>query len=36
MWTSFFANLRDAFSKSNEAPLQLESKPVDSDMVIEE
>ena len=36
MWTSFFANLKDAFSKSNEAPLQLESKPVDSDMVIEE
>src|ERR1700722_19488252 len=36
MWTSFFANLRDAFRKSNEAPLQLESKPVDSDMVIEE
>ena len=36
MWTSFFGNLRDAFSKSNEAPLQLESKPADSDMVIEE
>jgi len=36
MWSSFFGNLRDAFSKSTEAPLQLESKPVDSDMVIEE
>ena len=36
MWTSFFANLRDAFSKSNEAPLELESKPADSDLIIEE
>jgi protein TonB len=36
MWSSLFANLRDAFSKSNEAPLQLDSKPVQSDMVIEE
>ena len=36
MWTSFFANLRDAFSRSNEAPLQLESRPAESDMVIEE
>src|ERR1700735_2116885 len=36
MWTSFFANLRDAVSKSNEAPQQLEAKPVNSDMVIEE
>jgi protein TonB len=36
MWTSFFANLRDAFSRSNEAPLELESRPAESDMVIEE
>jgi periplasmic protein TonB len=36
MWTSFFANLRDAFSKSTEAPLELESKPADSDLIIEE
>jgi periplasmic protein TonB len=36
MWTSFFGNLRDVFSKSNEAPLQLDSKPAESDMIIEE
>src|ERR1700755_2497857 len=36
MWTSLIPNLRDAFSKKNEEPLQLESKPVDSDFVIEE
>src|ERR1700760_1626605 len=36
MWSSLVANLRDAFSKSNEAPLHLDSKPVQSDMVIEE
>ena len=34
MWTSLIANLRDAFSKSNEEPLQLESKPVESDFII--
>ncbi len=36
MWTSFFANIKDAFSKSTEAPLELESKPADSDLIIEE
>ncbi len=36
MWTSLIANLRDAFSKSKEEPLQLESKPVDSDLIIKE
>ena len=36
MWTSLVANLRDAFSKSNEAPLQLDSKPIKNDLIIEE
>jgi periplasmic protein TonB len=36
MWTSLFSNLRDAFSTSKEAPLQLESKPVANDLIIEE
>src|ERR1700679_1554326 len=36
MWTSLFSNLKDAFSRSKEAPLQLESKPVDSDLIIHE
>jgi protein TonB len=36
MWTSLFSNLRDAFSTSKEAPLQLESKPVDNDLIIKE
>ena len=36
MWTSLVSNLRDAFSKSNEAPLQLDSKPIKNDLIIEE
>jgi periplasmic protein TonB len=36
MWTSLFANLRDAFRTSKEAPLQLESQPVKNDLIIEE
>jgi protein TonB len=36
MWTSLFANLRDAFSTSKEAPLQLESRPVENDLIIHE
>jgi periplasmic protein TonB len=36
MWTSLFSNLRDAFSRSQEAPLQLESKPAENDMIMEE
>ncbi|MBB5345795.1 energy transducer TonB [Tunturibacter empetritectus] len=36
MWTSFFANLRDAFSRSDETPLHLESRPADNDFIIEE
>jgi protein TonB len=36
MWSSLIANLRDAFSKSNEEPLQLESKPAANDFIIRE
>ena len=36
MWASLISNLRDAFSKSKEAPLKLESRPVDNDLIIEE
>jgi protein TonB len=36
MWTSLFSNLRDAFSTKKEAPLELESKPVESDLIIHE
>jgi periplasmic protein TonB len=36
MWSSLIANLRDAFSKSTEEPLQLESKPVADAMMIKE
>ncbi|MEO6807177.1 MAG: TonB family protein [Edaphobacter sp.] len=36
MWSSLLANLRDAFSKSDEEPLQLESKPVANAMIIKE
>ena len=36
MWTSLLANLRDAFSTSKEAPLQLDSRPVANDLIIEE
>jgi protein TonB len=36
MWTSLIANLRDAFSKSTEEPLQLESKPIKTDLIIKE
>ena len=36
MWASLFSNLRDAFSTKNEAPLQLESKPVESDLILHE
>ena len=34
MWTSLVANLRDAFSKSKEEPLELESKPIKNDLII--
>jgi periplasmic protein TonB len=36
MWSSLIANLRDAFSKSTEEPLHLESKPVADAMMIKE
>jgi protein TonB len=36
MWTSLFANLRDAFNTSKEEPLELESKPADNDFIIHE
>ena len=36
MWTSLISNLRDAFSKSTEEPLQLESQPADNDLIIKE
>jgi protein TonB len=36
MWTSLIANLRDAFNPVKQAPLQLESRPVESDLLIEE
>ncbi len=36
MWTSLIANLRDAFSKNTEAPLDLQSKPVANDLIIKE
>src|ERR1700733_5240317 len=36
MWTSLFSNLRDAFSTSKEAPLELESKPAQNDFIIQE
>jgi periplasmic protein TonB len=36
MWTSLFANLRDVFNPVKEAPLNLESKPADNDLIIEE
>jgi protein TonB len=36
MWTSLIANLREAFSKNNEEPLQLESKPIKTDLIFKE
>ncbi|HTD97380.1 MAG TPA: TonB family protein [Edaphobacter sp.] len=36
MWTSLLSNLRDAFSTTKEAPLQLESKPVENDLILRE
>ena len=36
MWTSLIANLRDAFNPVKQAPLDLESKPIESDLVIED
>ena len=36
MWASLFSNLRDAFNPKREAPLKLESRPADNDLIIEE
>ena len=36
MWTSLVSNLRDAFSKSKQPPLQLTSKPAEESLIIEE
>src|SRR5260370_7822526 len=36
MWSSLIANLRDAFSRSYEEPLQLESRPAGNDLLIKE
>lgn len=35
MWASLFSNLRDAFSRK-EAPLQLESRPAENDLIMHE
>ncbi len=34
MWTSLFANLRDAFASPKQPPLQLTSQPVSDDLII--
>jgi protein TonB len=36
MWTSLISNLRDAFSSKPQAPLQLDSRPAENDLLIEE
>lgn len=36
MWTSLIANLKDAFNKKEQPPLQLTSKPVEGDLIIEQ
>jgi len=34
MWSSLFANLRDAFSSTKQPPLELTSKPISDDLII--
>jgi periplasmic protein TonB len=36
MWASLISNLRDAFRSDNSAPLTLESKPAENDLILEE
>ncbi|HMF53102.1 MAG TPA: hypothetical protein VK593_02050, partial [Edaphobacter sp.] len=36
MWASLIGNLRDLFNPVKQAPLNLESKPIESDLVIED
>jgi periplasmic protein TonB len=36
MWTSLFSNLGDAFSRDTSAPLKLDSRPIESDVLLQE
>jgi protein TonB len=36
MWASLFSNLRDVFNPVKQAPLKLESRPADNDLLVEE
>jgi len=36
MWSSLLSNLRDAFSTDKSAPLRLESRPAENDLLLEE
>src|SRR5215471_16164232 len=36
MWASLLANLRDAFNPVKQAPLKLESRPAENDLIVEE
>jgi protein TonB len=36
MWASLFSNLRDVFNPVKQAPLKLESRPADNDLIVEE
>src|SRR6516165_3680328 len=36
MWASLFSNLRDVFNPVKQAPLNLESRPADNDLIVEE
>src|SRR5882757_2744933 len=36
MWASLISNLRDAFNPVKQAPLKLESRPVENDLIVEE
>ena len=36
MWASLFSNLRDVFNPVKQAPLTLESRPADNDLLVEE
>jgi protein TonB len=36
MWSSLFSNLGDAFARDRSAPLKLDSKPIESDVLLKE
>jgi protein TonB len=36
MWASLFSNLRDVFNPVKQAPLKLDSRPADNDLLVEE